>query len=278
MRSAASRAYDRPAAARRPGARIGRRRPGAAVVLPIAVFAVFAVSWEAVAGAMRSLLFPTFLQTIGATAGLIVDPEFLRALVLSNQAFVLGFVIAVVAGIPVGLMMARFPTLERAINPYLDIVLTTPTAAIIPFLILFVGTDLVMRTTVIVLFSIPYVIVNARAGVRQVDPSLVEMGTSFGATERQLWRRVLLPGAMPAVMTGVRIGLSRAFTGMVIVELLGAGAGIGVLILRYQGLFRPAEMYGVVLLMILEALVLVQIVVRIERRLVPWAPSALSTR
>lgn len=267
----------RPAAASRPGA-LALRRPGAAVILPIVVFAAFAVGWEAVAGAMRSLLFPTFLQTIRATAGLVVDPEFLRALVLSNQAFVLGFVIAAVAGIPVGLMMARFPTLERAVNPYLDIALTTPTAALIPFLILFIGTDLAMRTTVIVLFSIPYVIVNARAGVRQVDPSLVEMATSFGAKERQLWRRVLLPGALPAVMTGVRIGLSRAFTGMVIVELLGAGAGIGVLILKYQGLFRPADLYGVVLLMIIEALVLIQIVVRLERRLVPWAPSALTTR
>lgn len=247
-------------------------------MLPVVVFVVFAASWEAVASAMRSLLFPTFMQTVRATTALVVDPEFLRALVLSNQGFVIGSLIAIGAGIPIGLTMARFPTLERGLNPYLDIVLTTPTAALIPFLILFIGTDLAMRTTVIVLFAIPYVIVNARAGVRQVDPSLVEMGTSFGASERQLWRRVLLPGALPAVMTGVRIGLSRAFTGMVIVELLGAGAGIGVLILKYQGLFRPADLYGVVVLMIIEALVLIQLVARLERRLVPWAPSALTTR
>lgn len=241
--------------------------------LPIVVFVIIAVAWELAARSMRSLLFPSFTGTVRATLQMLGDHDFQVALWTSNQAFLLGLAISLIVGIPLGIIMGRFRTVERVVNPYLDIALTTPTAAIIPFLILFVGTGLEMRTAVVVLFAIPYVIVNSRAGVRQVDPTLIEMATSFGARERQIWRRILLPGALPAVMTGVRLGLSRAFTGMVLVELLGGGAGIGLLMLRFQGFFQPDNLYATVVLMIIEALVLIQVVARFERRLVPWARS-----
>ncbi|MDO8485449.1 MAG: ABC transporter permease subunit, partial [Candidatus Limnocylindrales bacterium] len=109
------------------------------------------------------------------------------------------------------------------------------------------------------------------AGVRQVDPELIEMATSYGASEREIWRKILLPGALPAIMTGVRLGLGRGVTGMVIIELLMVAVGIGGLILNFQGRFQAALLYALVVLVVIEALVLVQLVRYVEHRVAPWA-------
>ena len=120
-------------------------------------------------------------------------------------------------------------------------------------------------------FAIVMVVVNARTGVRQVDRSLIDMSRNFGACELGTWRRIILPAALPAILVGVRIGLGRAVTGMVIVELLMWAVGIGGLILKAQAFFRFDEFYGIVVLVIFEALILLAIVDWVQRRLTPWA-------
>jgi ABC-type nitrate/sulfonate/bicarbonate transport system permease component len=100
------------------------------------------------------------------------------------------------------------------------------------------------------------------------------MARSFGADERTIWRRILLPGALPAIVTGVRLALGRAITGMVIVELLMVSVGIGNLILRFRGFFQAESLYAVVVLVVIEALLLVSLVRWLERRIAPWAQEA----
>jgi NitT/TauT family transport system permease protein len=214
---------------------------------------------------------PTFTSTLRGIVELVGDPKVWNAFLISNQSLVVGFAVAVAMGIPLGLAAARYRRVEGFIDPYLSILLVTPMAALIPILIMALGIQsLVSRIFLVVVFSIPVVIVNSRAGVRQVDPGLIEMATSFGAGEREIWRKILLPGALPAIMTGVRLGLGRAVTGMVIIELLMVAAGIGGLILNYQGRFEAGLLYGVIVLVVLEALVLVSIVRIIEGRVAPW--------
>jgi NitT/TauT family transport system permease protein len=167
--------------------------------------------------------------------------------------------------------MGRFPAAERFTDVYVSILIVTPMAALIPILLMSVGIDFSARVVIVVLFSIPMVIVNSRTGVRQVDPAQIEMSRSFGCGERQIWTRVLLPGSVPSIMTGVRIGLGRAVTGMVIVELLLVSVGIGRLILRYQSTFRAAELYAVIILVVIEALILISIARWVERRAAAWA-------
>ena len=128
------------------------------------------------------------------------------------------------------------------------------------------GLTLTSRVLLVVVFAIPMLIVNARAGVRQVDPALIEMSTSFMASERKIWRRVLLPGALPAIMTGVRLGVGRAITGMVIIELLLFAVGIGNLIINARGEFDGPTLYGVVILIVIESLILISIARWLERR------------
>jgi ABC-type nitrate/sulfonate/bicarbonate transport system permease component len=235
------------------------------------VLIVLGAAWEIGARAAHALLVPTFSGTIGGVFQLVVDPKVWQAFFVSNQALVIGFVVAVVLGIPLGLAAARFRGIEGFVDPYLNILLVTPMAALIPILLMSLGIGLASRVFLVVVFSIPVIIVNSRAGVRQVDPALIEMATSFGAGEREVWRKILLPGALPAIMTGVRLGLGRGVTGMVIIELLMVAVGIGGLILNYQGRFQANLLYGLVVLVVLEALVLVSAVRAIERRMAPWA-------
>lgn len=227
--------------------------------------------WEAFARAADLLLVPTFLDTAAGVFELLINPKVWQAFAISNQALVIGFAIAVVFGIPLGLVAARYRRAEGFIDPYLNILLVTPMAALIPILLMSLGIGLASRVLLVVVFSIPVIIVNARAGVRQVDPGLIEMATTYGAGEREIWRKILLPGALPAIMTGVRLGLGRGVTGMVIIELLMVAVGIGGLILNYQGRFQAALLYAVIVLVVLEALVLVQVVRQIEHRVAPWA-------
>src|SRR5690606_38611175 len=198
-------------------------------------------------------------------------PEMWSSLLVSNQALFIGFIVSVGLGIPLGLLMGRFRTLERITDPYVNIMLVTPMAAVIPLLVMSVGIGLASRVILVVLFALPMVIVNTQAGVRQVDDRLIEMARSYGATERQIWWRILLRGAMPGVMAGVRIGLGRAITGMVVVELLMVSVGLGGLSLDFRAFFRVGELYGVVIVVVVEALLLISLARWVERKAIPWA-------
>jgi NitT/TauT family transport system permease protein len=241
------------------------------------VLAVFAVSWEFYATNANSLIIPTFSETVLRTGQLLIDGGVWRAFIDSNQALVLGFFFSVVLGLPLGLAAARFERLEKFLDPYINIMLVTPTAGLIPIFLMVpaLGFSLQSRVLLVVVFAIPMLIVNARAGVRQVDPSLIEMSTSFLARERTIWRKVLLPGALPAIMTGVRLAVGRAITGMVIVELLMFAVGIGHLIINARGRFDGPTLYGVVILIVVESLVLISAARWLERRVAPWASESV---
>ena len=220
---------------------------------------------------MNSISIPTFSETALAVPRLLADPALWQAMLISNQAMVIGFAISLAMGLPLGLFMGRFRFAEKVFDPYLNILLVSPMAMLIPLLIFSVGIGLASRVILVVIFSFVVISVNTRAGVRQVDPSLIEMGRSLGASERQLWWHILLRGAMPSVMAGLRLGLSRAVGGMVIVELLMVSVGLGGLILRFRGFFQPDLLVATVVIIVLEVSVLLAILAWIERRLIPWA-------
>lgn len=236
-------------------------------------FVLFAAAWQVYGTYWGGLLVPTFTETAAAFVRLLGTAEFWDALWVSNQALALGFACSLLIGVPVGVLLGRFRLLERLTDVYLNILLVTPMAAIIPLLIMSVGFGLLSRVVLVTLFAVVMVIVNVRTGVRQVDPGLIQMAKSFGATEREVWRDVLVPGALPAIMTGVRLGLGRAVTGMVIVELLMVSLALGGLILQFRGTFDAAGLYAVITAVLIESLVLIALAQWLEHRIAPWAQS-----
>lgn len=250
-----------------------RRVLDSSILYRLIALAFFGAIWQWYATSHQSILVPTFVDTMVAVPALLASSELWERMWVSNQAMIIGFAAACAIGIPIGLLMGRFNRAERFANLYVNILLVTPMAALIPIVLMSTGIRdgaLLSRVILVVLFSFVMLIVNSRAGVRQVDPSVIEMARCFGASELQIWRRVLLPGSVPAVMAGVRIGLGRAVTGMVIVELLLIAVGLGNLVQRYEARMQGDLLYALVIIIVAEALLLIQAARWLERKVTPW--------
>lgn len=234
---------------------------------------VFALIWEIAGRVSRSLLLPTFSETVIGFGALMTQAELWRALWISNQALVVGYGLALLIGVPLGVLSGSIRALERIAAPYLTLILTVPIASLIPIVILAVGLNLWARALVVFLFAFPFVVINTQAGAREVDRGLIEMARAFCATRWQSLWQVALPAMAPGMMLGARIGLGRAISGMVLIELLLMAVGIGQLILLYRGRFQAGSLYAVVLIVLIEAVVLTRLAARLERILIPWATS-----
>ena len=245
--------------------------------LRVLSFVALAAGWEWLAYRLHSLLLPSFTATAAALARLVTTRALWQAVWISNHALVLGFSLACLVGVPLGLLLGRWRAIEPYVDPYLSIVLVTPRSTLIPIVIMATGLGLTSRLLVVFSYAVVVITVNVRAGMRTILPSWVEMAHSFGASEWQLWRRILLPGAFPAVLTGLRMGLTRAVSGMVSVELLLMAVGLGRLVLYYRGTFDSASLYAVSFIIILEALLLSEGAGWLERRFAPWRPEAASS-
>jgi len=243
-------------------------------ILRLGSFVLLAMGWEIMARNVNSLLLPSFTQTMSALAQLLTTRELWDALWISNQAMVLGFGCAAVLGVSLGIAMGRWRVAEQLLDPYLNILLVTPMSALIPIVIMATGLGIVSRVLIVFTFALTVIVVNTRAGLQTINPSWLEMARSFGATERQLWLRIFFRGALPAILTGLRLGLARAITGMLTVELLLLALGIGRLILDFQGTFESANLYATVLVVVAEAVLLMQLFKRLERRATPWVGQA----
>ena len=244
--------------------------------LRIGSFVVLALGWQLLAHKIHSLLVPTFTETLAALARLLMTSQLWEALWISNQAMVLGFSLAAIAGISLGFLMGRWPAAERLLDPYLSILLVTPMSAVIPIIIMATGLGLVSRVMVVFSFAVVTITINTRAGLRTVEPAWLEMTRAFGATECQLWLKVLLRGARPAILMGLRLGLIRAVAGMITIELLLIAVGVGRLILDFQSYFDAAEMYATVVVIIAEAVILTQLCQKAELRASPWVDQVVT--
>ncbi|MBM4296350.1 MAG: ABC transporter permease [Deltaproteobacteria bacterium] len=241
--------------------------------LRLSVFALAVGAWELFLGTSQNFLLPSFVEILGAFFHLLTtEARFWDALYISNQALLLGYAVSLLIGIPLGLLAGRLRWSDRIFNPYVGVVLAMPIAPLIPIVIIALGLGLAARVFIVVSFAFVFIMVNTRAGVRAVDAALIEMAKSFGAKEGQIWRRIVIPGALPAIFAGMRIGLGRAITGMVMVELLLVATGLGRLLLEYSGRMQSDLVFATIAAVVVEALALLTAMQKVERRVARWAP------
>jgi|ERR671922_1438444 NitT/TauT family transport system permease protein len=241
--------------------------------LRLAVFVVIVGLWEIFLSQSQNFLLPTFFHMVNGLYHLLfLEPRFWEALYISNQALLLGYAASVLVGIPLGLIAGRLRWIDRLLNPYIGVLLVMPVAPLIPVVIIALGLGLAARVFIVVLFALVFITINTRAGVRGVEPGLIEMAKSFGANESQIWRRIIIPGSLPAIFAGLRIGLGRAITGMVMVELILVASGLGRLLLEFSGRMQSDLVFATVLAVIIEALTLLSAMQAIERKVAPWTP------
>lgn len=241
------------------------------LALRMTALAVFLAAWQLAGDDSIALLFPTATRTFQAFVELMADGRLPLGLLITGQALVTGYAIIIGLGVPLGVLIARFPLADRAISPYFTFLVAVPIIAIVPVVQALLGLTFAARVTVIVLFGISYVVINSAIAVRRVKPDLIEMAASFGARRFTILSQVVLPAAVPGIMTGARLALGQALIGMVVAELTIVGAGVGSLIAELQGRFKVAAVLAVAMTIVLIGLCLLSLVEMLERRFNRWS-------
>jgi NitT/TauT family transport system permease protein len=189
----------------------------------------------------------------------------------SMIALSLGFLISVVAGIPIGIAMGRWGTVENVLDPYVSFLYALPHVAFVPLMVVWFGFGLKFRLVYIVLSAIFPVVINTMTGVLNVDPELVAVGTSMCASEARKVRTIILPAASPYIVAGARQAFSSAWVGVVVAEVLATQDGLGGLITHYSNYFLTADMYVPILFIMFIAVAIQTVAEYFQARLTPWS-------
>jgi NitT/TauT family transport system permease protein len=237
----------------------------ARVALPLGLLVVLVLAWQWIGDDSIRLAMPTFLRTLSAFSTMATNGTLAQGLAESNTTLVVGFAIALAIALPLGILMGSYGALERLIQPYLTIMLVTPSIATLPLLQTIFGLGMGSRTAVVCIFSVVYVTVNTMVGVSTVNPNLREMARSFNATPLQTLRHITLPAALPSIMAGIRLGLSRAIVGMVIAEFFLVGSGVGSMIRFYRARLDTGYVVALALTLVLEGVILIAVARRVEQ-------------
>ncbi len=228
------------------------------------------VIWE-IAGQLAHFSYlPPFSAVINATWRMTLSGEIPSNLLVSLLALAIGYLGAIVVGVPLGVLMGRYDTLEYLIDPYINALLATPSLLYVPILFGIFGISRITQVAVIFLYSVIIITIMTMSGIRTVEASYVEMARAFGANDRQMFRQVLLPGAMPTIMAGLRLGMGRAVRGMINGEMLIVLVGLGALLRNYGGRFDSASVFGILLVIIAVAVACNSFLKAIERRVTRW--------
>jgi NitT/TauT family transport system permease protein len=217
---------------------------------------------------------PLFLaaptQILQAIVALFATGEMQRHIAISAAEFAIGYVIASVLGIVVGLGMASSPRFKQAMQPWISGLYATPTIALAPLFILWLGIGIWSKVLVVIFLVLFPVTINTEAGLRTTSERLVEVLKSFGANSRQVFFKVSLPSALPFILAGLKLGIGRGLIGVVVAELFGSRAGLGRLISQSADAFNMPELFAGVIVLAVAGIAMTAGFSWLEKRLVPW--------
>lgn len=188
----------------------------------------------------------------------------------SLSLFFTGFVLAVIVGLPLGLLFARVRLLREALDLYIMILYATPMVALIPFILSLMGFGFAPKVLVVFLFAVFPILYNTIEGARSIKPELIEVARSYRSSEWALWREVMLPYTLPYTMTGVRQAIGRALVGMVAAEFFLSASGLGGLIMTASQSFDTAGVFAATLIIGLLGVGLMKVGSLLEARFARW--------
>jgi NitT/TauT family transport system permease protein len=232
--------------------------------------AVGLMAWEAYGRLLGSPIFtyPTAIARAGWV--LVRTGELQFYLQASLVVLSLGLALAVLAGIPLGVAIARWQFLEHATDPYINALYATPTVALIPIIVLWLGFQTTAKVALVFLFCVFPILINTYQGVRSVDRRLLEVARAFCATEWATWRDVILPSAVPFILAGIRLAIGRGLVGMVVAEFYTSITGLGYMIVQYANTFRTDRLFVPIVVLMGLGVGLTALLKWLERRIAPW--------
>jgi NitT/TauT family transport system permease protein len=230
--------------------------------------------WQVVGKGIDPTLFTTPTAVAVAAFDMILSGELWTYLWPSLIVLVIGLALAVVIGIAVGLLLARFWVLDVAFGVYITFLYSIPSVALVPLIVLWAGFDTGAKVIILFLFAFFPMVINTYQGVKNVDPKLLEVGRAFRCTEGQLWTNIVLPAALPFIITGLRLAVGRGMIGMVLADLYTAISGIGYLIVRTAATYEVDKMFVPIMTLGVLGVTLTSLVRVLERKVAPWTAAA----
>ena len=241
-----------------------------AVAVPLALLAL----WEAASrlGALSPRYFPP-PTAIGATLAGGLGGDVGAELSVTFARLGLAFALAAVPAVPLGLLMGMFRPVRAAVDPYIALLFPVPKIALLPFLMILLGVGepaFVLTGAISAFFQIT---ISTQAGVQTMDPRLLDVGRNYGARGLTLFRKVILPAALPSIFTGLRLGVGLALVAVVAVEFITAKSGLGHLVHRHWQMLLPTEMFAAFALIGALGLLVTRGLRALQRRALAWQES-----
>jgi NitT/TauT family transport system permease protein len=247
-----------------------RRRAWQMLAIRIASVAAVLSLWQYVGSGIDPVLFTTPTAVARAAYDMLRSGELWNYLWPSLVIFAAGLTLAAVVGIATGLLLARFWVIDVALGVYITFLYSIPAVALVPLIVLWAGFESTAKIIVLFLFAFFPMAINTYQGVKNVDPHLVEVGRAFRCSERQLWANIVLPGALPFIVTGLRLAVGRGLIGMVLADQYTAISGIGYLIVRTAATYQVDKMFVPIVTLGILGVTLTALLRVLERRVAPW--------
>lgn len=240
------------------------------IAIRVASLFIVLTFWQIFGARIDETLFTTPLAIGAAAIDMVGSGELWTYLAPSLVVLAIGLSLAVVIGVVVGLLLARYWVADVALGVYITFLYSIPSVALVPLIVLWAGFDVTAKVIILFLFAFFPMAINTYQGVKNVDHKLLEVGRSFRCSEAQLWRNIVLPGALPFIVTGLRLAVGRGLIGMVLADLYTAISGIGYLIVRTASTYEVNKMFVPIVTLGLLGVTLTAGVRFIEMRVAPW--------
>jgi ABC-type nitrate/sulfonate/bicarbonate transport system permease component len=239
-----------------------------------ASIAAVLASWQVVGLSVDPVLLSYPTQVLGAFISLSTTTTFIPDLLSTIGDFLVGFAIAAVLGVLLGMAMARWQTVETALDPYVSALYSTPYVALAPLFVIWLGIGIYSQLAVVILSALFVILLNTFAGVKNLNKTFVETGRAFGFKGFGLYRRVVLPGALPYIITGLRLGIGRGFVGIIVAELLVRLDRLGFLMVYYSELLEISPGLAIAVTLGLLGLAMTEVLKRAENQISSWRTTA----
>ncbi len=244
-------------------------------ILGTSAVVVFLTIWELVGGVFQwvnpmfmsspSLIFKAAVQLFGSG-------EIYNDLRVSGIEFFWGYFLSVVVAIPFGIMVGWYRRMSFIFDPFINAMNATPRVALLPLVIIWLGIGILSKVGIIFLGAVFPILINTRDGVKTTPYNLLTAARSFGASEWQIFKSVVLPSTIPFILTGLRLGVGRALIGVMVGELYAATAGIGFMITVAGATFQTDKVFVGVLIFALSGMISMELLTKLESRFDKWRP------
>jgi ABC-type nitrate/sulfonate/bicarbonate transport system permease component len=235
----------------------------ASIIVMLLLWEYFGRDINPIFGSYPSAIFAAFLD-------LVHNGKLGAALVQSIQPFIIGYVAAIIIGVPLGLVIGRFWLAEAAFGILVTGGYAMPLVALVPLLVLWFGLGFAVKAAVIFLMSVFPICINTWLGVKSVPKTLIDVGKSFVASDAVILRRIVLPATLPYIMAGIRLAVGRAVVGMVIAEFFTTISGLGAIIITAANNFDTATMFVPIIVLMILAVGLNSLIGWFEGFVAPW--------